>query len=760
MVDSLDFKRESVKKIGDLIEPFPLAPTPHKTTPEEQQRIDYCFRLLHDAQAGNNKVEDDATEHMLRHAGKWTPYTGSLKKWPRTRLNLTHIMVEMDVAMEQSASLKVSVKPQHDPGRELECLAMEQLLQNIAQRSDIDMQRHIAVKYGLCQGTRVFKVQLTKNPITGDEDILIRAIDPRTTVVAAEAQDDEHAPSVHQFVEMSFSQIQSMFGKEIAAQVSLNETVESPSGPAMPRSIFVLESYVQDDTLETQSVPILPDRKRNHAEEAKAENDGWQAGSNDALVIDNRQDHLRHAASHGEVLAAATQIFQQVKQRLAAAQQAQATLGPAQEELAAMQSSGQLDEARAMELTASIEEAQAAIQAVDQIEEGALRISPEMLQVLQAHIAAHNDRINNPPLEKKLVPKYPYGRITINTQHAIMVDTAHGFPRCSPLFFTPNYAVGTSLFGTSDVSYTKYINDNINRLLDKGVDIVRVQAGILRVPKGFKKQIVNEPHQMVEMESDAKMDFVQTSDLSSGFRWFLPFLLQCHDIQSGIHESTVGKRPRPVITGEALKVLAEAAQQRPNTKVELLRMGYARMFKFIAKLISTRFTGTRVIRIAGQQGQELATQIDSYHARLKEQKRDTDMRPAIELRGQYRDTYYFDIYPTRLSGDYDIQVDVGLDLRRTAAEDAVAAGERFKGGTMDLETYLTKIRDPDKDAILQRLGKEAQFQQAVSQLQEENAALKKELAGASKQLEKAAQRTALGKESNELSRVRPVREAG
>jgi hypothetical protein len=700
MMPTFDYQRESIERIQQQSQAWP---TSTKVLPEEAnakeialcRKLDEMYRLV---LLGPNRCEAAATEHLIRYKGLYQPPRSAAYKWPRASYNRTMIDMDMKLALQLDSTTSVTVRPATDPAQELNAIAMEQMLRQIAENSTAQRVRMEADTYGGLMGTGIKMVRLKLNVEKGQEEIVIEAVDPRTISCDPNATTPENINFILRSVIMTHHEIGLVFGKDMAKRLRETDSAEGFGLSPKEGAILIREAWYFDDTLEEQAVPILPASARDHLGEANAEMQQWSNGV--AITVKPHEDHKCHLESvHVPLFAQMSESLQQAQKILA---EYEAMSPEEQEELKPEET----------------EQVNAMRQTLEQF-------PPEKMEQLKAHIDAHAHALENPRTEKRMVPKYPHGRRTVAAHNKVLFDEPNPYPGF-PFFFVAEHKVPGQIFGVSDVSYNKGLSDTANRLIDKSVDIVRHISNITIVPEGMKDKMTNAPAQYVEGEP-GQYSIVPSGDLPGGMRFLLPMIINLTNNSSGNEEIAGGRRQPNIVSGAAMDRLIEGTRRRPDLKVKMMVEEDKRMYKFIAELICLRYTGVRVLRLVGDKGAILAEHLRKQEERFgkiksmrksRTSRKANYMAPQISYRGNYVDAHYFEVYTERLSPDIDIAIDIGMNAERSVVEDGQLALQLYGQGAIDQIELLTKLRYKNAKEIVERMGHIRNMQQQLAQMEQ------------------------------------------
>lgn len=704
-MSAFDYKRESVEKIKELTSEF-AAPEERKIAvdeiPNEKEReiVARCWDLWNECIKGPNRVEPNATEHLQRYEGKWNLAQPGEYRLPQNRLNRAHIVVETNASAENDTELQISVKPKQDVGKELEAAVCELLLREIDIRPQTEISKHIACKYALIMGTRILQPHWEEDPVTKMGRVSIKTLDPRLVFANPDAVDRDSLRYVVILTQMNYAGIKRDFGEAAARRCTAAQSVTSPVGQPSKGNIFMLYAYYEDDTIEEQSVPIVPDTETHHGAIARAENDELlNAGT--APVIRKEQNHALHLREHEGAYAELERIHAMLEQVKAQGNAALAEMeeGPEREQAMAQRDA----------MLAEIEERTG-------LEQGT--VTAEVLNVLRFHIEEHADLRDNPPREIRKVPKYPNGRCSVVTTTMVLYDSVNPYPEI-PVIIVPNYLVPGSVFGMSEIRNTKGLHDNENRVLDKSCHVVQQFANVLLVPKGETEHIAaGAAFQELRTDRANEYRYIEIPSLSDNAKYLADRLQLLNQEATGQFDTMVGKRPRQVISGAAIEQLNIASLRRPDLKVKYLKQGYRELYSLALKIILERYRGVHILRVAGERGKALAEMLDKLRADNRYDENTTPVRYLATMRGDIR---HFEVYAERLSGQYDIEIDIGVDTVHTNAERAELAVKLGQMGLLDQRAVLEAVKIPGREAILERT-------EQVKLLRAENEELKRALA--------------------------------
>ncbi len=310
-------------------------------------------------------------------------------------------------------------------------------------------------------------------------------------------------------------------------------------------------------------------------------------------------------------------------------------------------------------------------------------------------------------LIKKDRPKYPYGRKTVVAGGVVLEDKPNK-QKYFPFVAVPNVPVEGRIIGSSEVEFLQPVQDEINKILRRTSDVLRLTANprlIVDADSGIDvSQITNQPGEIYVRRPGSGFVWSVPPSIPPYVFSFLNMLLALHDVISGVHDVVQGRRPRGIGAGIAIAQLQEAAQVRINDKIKTERESLIVVGELILDLIQQGYTDERKLRIVGDLGQhvaELAVRMDP----MLQQAMGFGVEQGIDQ------TIYLRFIGARLEGEFDIVIDPGLGLPTSKAERARQAEILFQMGVIDRQALLDIIEFPNRYQILQRMGQMALAQQ-------------------------------------------------
>lgn len=682
--DVFDFRRETIEEIERQRKGFPETPEGQTDISDKERALVLkCWEMHDECRKGRNKVESHATEHLQRLQGKYSIPQSGTWKWAQCKLNLSQVVVLLNAALEADTELQISVRPKSDVTKELHAIVCEYLLREIDGRPETEMTKYTACIQALTMGTRILTPEWEEDEQTKTGTIHIRAIDPRLVMANPDAVDRKTTRYLSILTEMSLADIKKRFKTEGAKKVSVDQTADSvPTRQRAYDTIFVLYMYYEDDSTVKDTVPVLPDPKENHGLVATTENNELRA-SGAVPVVTKKQDQGAHLREHEPTLQSMVSLYEKAQEAVA----------------------NGMEEAIPPEVKA---------------------ITPDMIQVLAAHVEEHRALRDNPPAETRETPLYPNARCTVVTTTRVLYDSINPYPEIPPVLI-PNEIDPGCLFGISEIRNITGLEDAANRLVDKANDVIRQQACVLLTPKG-ETESITAGVTFQQLTTDRKDDYgyIQPPQLGADLKYMSDFIMQLHEMATGQFESLMGKRPKGIIAGTAIQQLNVAGTRRSDLRVKYLKQGYQQLYELVLKIVLERYKGAQILRIVGERGKELADKIAQLKAANKYDERTAPIRHLAQLRN---DMHYFEVYADRLDGEYDVQIDIGVDTTRTNAENAELSLKLFEMRAIDDKALLDAVKWADRDAVLERTS-------VLKQLQAENEQLKQAVGEMQKTLQK------------------------
>ncbi len=299
----------------------------------------------------------------------------------------------------------------------------------------------------------------------------------------------------------------------------------------------------------------------------------------------------------------------------------------------------------------------------------------------------------------KRLPKYLGGRHIVRVGNRIIVDEPNPYidGEC-PIDYLDWHLDINSMWGFGDVELYKSPQEVFNKLLATIIENAMLMTNNIWVgdedalaPKDWNK-LSNVPGSFVKKRRGRDLNRVAPPPLSTGIFNALSFITGSMDKLSGITEAVAGQRPGQVTSGIAIENLQVAAQTVIRLKARHLEMV---LMSIGQKMISRTFqfmTSDRIFTITGDAGQ-----MNSYHFERKRLAKDK----GVSFK------------------DFKFQIQPGSSLSSTKFQKGLLATQLFSMGILDEKAVLDAIEYPDRESILERVGKKqlAQLQMMQEQAQ-------------------------------------------
>jgi hypothetical protein len=202
--------------------------------------------------------------------------------------------------------------------------------------------------------------------------------------------------------------------------------------------------------------------------------------------------------------------------------------------------------------------------------------------------------------------------------------------------------------------------------------------------------------------------------LQAGILDLYTMMLRNGEVESGVNDSSQGRRPVGITAAAAIESLQEAAQTRIRLKERNLQVSLSKMGNMLVQLFMQFYKSPRVARITGKAEWPeyfeyyVEDKPDGYYVNQRPYEFDQTAQKFVP--GQYQQTG-----PTR--GIFDVKILSGTSLPFAKTERANLALKLFERKALSLEGLYDALEWPDAAKELQRVTAQAQAAEAQAQQQ-------------------------------------------
>lgn len=331
-------------------------------------------------------------------------------------------------------------------------------------------------------------------------------------------------------------------------------------------------------------------------------------------------------------------------------------------------------------------------------------------------------------VERGYKKKYPQGKLItmLPNQNIILQEVANPYKHGKkPYVRFVDAIMPRSFYGEGEAECLMGAQKNVNNVLANILAYLKLMANPIwknASDSGVDSNDITNDTALVLETDPGKLDQVQRDippALQAGILDLYTMMLRNAEIESGVNDSSQGRRPTGITAGIAIESLQEAAQTRIRLKERNLQVSLSKMGFMLVQLFMQFYKTPRVARITGQ------AEWPEYFEYYVEETPDgylMNQRPYQydEAAKKYVPGEYQTTGPTR--GIFDVKILSGTSLPFAKTEKMNLALKLYQMGALTLEGLLNQLEWPNAAQEIRKI----QEQQQVAAAQQQQAAAQKQ----------------------------------
>ena len=259
-----------------------------------------------------------------------------------------------------------------------------------------------------------------------------------------------------------------------------------------------------------------------------------------------------------------------------------------------------------------------------------------------------------------------------------------------------------SFWGEGEVECLMGAQKNVNMVLSNTLAYLKLMANPiwkLTSDSGVKREdITNDVALVLEVDPGHMGDVIRDIPpaMQAGVIELYQTMLRNGEIESGINDSTMGRRPIGITAGNAIEALQEAAQTRIRLKERNLQVSLTKMGDILIKLFMQFYNTPRVVRITGggQWPNYFEYFIENTENGYKFNKKDInfDEQSQSYIPGEYKQS-------PESTGIFDVKVMAGTSLPFEKTQRSNIAFKLVDMGVITPEALLKVLEWPQQDIV-------------------------------------------------------------
>lgn len=218
----------------------------------------------------------------------------------------------------------------------------------------------------------------------------------------------------------------------------------------------------------------------------------------------------------------------------------------------------------------------------------------------------------NGEIETGMKLKYPNGKLItfLPNQNLILQSTGNPYKHGKkPYVRFIDAILPHSFWGEGEAECLMNAQNNVNQVLHNIMAYLKLMANpvwFVGSDSGVSAESITNDVALILRVKDSNLTSIKRDippAMQPGITALYDTLLRNAEIESGINDSTQGRRPVGVTAASAIEALQEAAQTRIRLKERNMQTSLAKMGYMLVELFMQFYTTPRVLKITGNQGQ-------------------------------------------------------------------------------------------------------------------------------------------------------------